>query len=269
MQAVIAILLCFIIALGLFIAYASLGRQQEHAHPHYGGMYDVDTLYRDRLFSWWNYPSRFYYGGNDHAYHHPPHHHAGGHTHNHGTQIVFSQPTTSTPPPPPSAPPAAPKSVHFALPQVVKEGFDDDDDEEQDVVEGLSPSVSVGRGNNLHAPTNLRMNRPNSSSTSNENALTQETARRRASRISFGTGAPSANTLPVDAGANLQAQANGIMQKLNIHTTSTASSSTPSITPSFSVPVIPTPSTSAAAPDVDGFKPYSPETSCGTYNCAE
>jgi hypothetical protein len=237
MQAVIAILLCFIIALGLFIAYASLGRQQEHAHPHYGGMYDVDTLYRDRLFSWWNYPSRFYYGGNDHAYHHPAHHHAGGHTHNHGTQIVFSQPTTSSPPPPaPPAPPAAPKSVQFALPQVVKEGFDEEEDDEKQ--EGATDM----EGSNIEFPPGLRMDISSAPS-------------------------PSVVSAPSDFASNLHAQAKGIMKNVNMPTTYP----TPSSMPSFSMPVIPTPSTSAAAPtpDVDGFKPYSPETSCGTYNCAE
>ena len=118
MQVVITILLCFIITLGLFIAYAGLG-SRHHSH----NAYDVDTLYRDRF---WNYPFRHYFDNNNsHMYHNNHHMHHGtgsGHTQNHGTQIVFTAPTATphVPPPPPTAPHVStpPASGGLALPQV-------------------------------------------------------------------------------------------------------------------------------------------------------
>lgn len=117
MQVVITILLCFILALGLFIAYAGLGsRHQSH------NAYDVDALYRDRLHSWWNYPFRHYFhNDNSHMYHHNNHHmpHGTGSGHTQ-TQIVVTAPPAHVPPPPPTTPHVStpPTSGDLALPQV-------------------------------------------------------------------------------------------------------------------------------------------------------
>jgi len=252
MQVVITILLCFIIALGLFIVYAGLGGGHRD-HRHYYGGYDLDTLYRDRLFSWWNYPPR-----ND--YYHHGNHHGMGHTQNHGTQIVFSQPPIHHQPPVhhTSSPPLPSKNVEFPL---YSAHTSSTSSSSKPNVEG---ATTMAESQAMNRPSNLRMTIPTSSTSTMPSSLPQ-------TRLNI-----PANTQTAGQGASLVNNARQMVQRSRVSTT-TETSSQPTTT--LPATMVSTPTVNASAtenvntntitPSSEGFQPNSYNLSCGSYNCAE
>lgn len=254
MQVVITILLCFIIALGLFIVYAGMNKHG-HQHPYPTGLVDVDTLYRDRLFSWWDYPSRYWHryhdGGAYHSGHGHGHEHGHGQTQNHGTQIVFSQ----APPPP-----AVAKSVDFAMPQVGdahvnvmhREGATDMQNATSAQRANRLQSMSEQRRAQMRGITNTNVNAPS-------NLQQSATANMQQSRLNMPpppiTGAPNLSSM--QQGDGLQ------MAKLQTQLRSNTGSPSENFTANEN-----NADEAEEVEEVAGFT-SNYTSNCGTYNCAE